>query len=86
MTAKKDSGHQAERLAQDEQDLQQVLGSVPPKNPIPWISILKIAAPIIARIAMRFLLRKMNKTTSEENIRAGANLVRDIIGRYKAPD
>lgn len=82
---KKDVGHQSQRLLQDEQDLEQILSSVPATNPIPWIAILKIAGPIIARVAIRFILRRMGKTTSEENIRAAANAVRDIIGRYVPP-
>ena len=78
---KRDPGHQEARQRADERDLETVLGAVGVKNPIPWTAILAIVAPVIARIAIRFILRRQGRTASEENIRAAADHVRAIIAR-----
>jgi len=74
--------------ARDKQDLERAVkaleGAVP--NPIEWAPIIKFVAPIIARIAARYVMKyiapKLNKRISskirEETVLAAADYLADI--------
>lgn len=49
--------------------------------PLAVANVLRIVAPIIARIAIRFIARKLHRTISERTIRTGGALVGSMVGR-----
>jgi len=80
----KEKGHQTLKIAREVKQLDSVLDAIGAHNPSIWLPIIKTVAPFIARIAIRHVLRKMNKTTSEDNIESAVNTIRAILSRIGA--
>lgn len=49
--------------------------------PLAVANVLRVVAPILARIAIRFIARKLHRTISEQTIRTGGALVGSLVGR-----
>lgn len=77
----KEKGHQTLKINQNVKDLDSVLDAIGAHNPSVWLPIIKTVAPFIARIAIRGILRRMKKTTSEGNVEGVVDLVRGILDR-----
>lgn len=77
----KEKGHQTLKINREVKDLDSVLDAIGAHNPSIWLPIVKTVAPFIARIAIRAVLRKLGKTTSEKNIEGAVDLVRGILVR-----
>ena len=43
--------------------------------------VLRLAAPILARIAIRYVARRLKRNVSEQTVRAGGKYVSDVAGR-----
>jgi len=76
-----DKGHQTVKIARETKQLVSVCESLKTLNPLPWFTVAKLIAPFVARIAIRHVLRKMKKTTSESNIELAVDSVRGILSR-----
>jgi len=82
--ASKDKGHQTLKIAREVKQLEAVITPLGELNPLPWLTVAKLVAPFVARIAIRSVLRKMSKTTSEGNIESAVDSVRGILTRIGA--
>lgn len=51
-----------------------------PLNPIPWATVVTILAPIVARLAIRYALKKIDRSLSEDKVNAIGNQVGAFIG------
>jgi len=67
------------KIAREEQDLANMLALLP-DNPIDWVMVLRLVGPIIARLAVRYALKRAKRTLSEEKVNAIGNSVADFIG------
>lgn len=56
-----------------------VLLTMLPDNPIPWASVLGIVAPIVARLAVRYALKKLARGLGEDKVNAIATTIADKI-------
>ena len=74
------------RIKREEADLEALL-SLLPDNPVEWVSVVKLIAPLIARLAVRYALKKVKRTMSEEKVNAigtaVGGLIRGIVGQNK---
>jgi len=77
----KEKGHQTLKIAREVKQLDSVLDAIGAHNPSVWLPIIKTIAPFIARIAIRYVLRKISKTTSDKNIEGAVDFVRVILTR-----
>ena len=77
----KEKGKQTLKIAREVKQLDSVLDAIGAHNPSEWLPIIKTVAPFIARIAIRYILRKMNKTTSEGNVEGAVDFTRAILSR-----
>jgi len=77
----KEKGKQSLKINREVKELKSVLAVIKGSNPIEWLPIIKMVAPFIARIAIRSVLRRMNKTTSDTNIEGAVDLVRGVLDR-----
>lgn len=77
----KEKGHQTLKIAREVKQLESVIEPLADLNPLPWLTVAKLVAPFVARIAIRHVLRKMKKTTSEANIETAVDSVRGIVTR-----
>lgn len=68
----------AVRIEREEQDLARLLQELP-TNPIAWASVVKLVAPIVARLAIRYALRRLHRGMSEDKVNQIAGLVGDRI-------
>lgn len=55
-----------------------ILGALP-ANPIPWAAVLKIVAPVVARLAVRVAMKKIARGISDEKLQATTKTVADYI-------
>ena len=46
-----------------------------PSNPIPWLTVLSIVAPVISRLAVRYALKRLQRGMSEEKVNRIADQV-----------
>lgn len=76
-----EKGHQTRKINREVKDLDSVLDAIGAHNPSEWLPIIKTVAPFIARIAIRAVLRKIGKTTSEGNVEGAVDLVRGVLNR-----
>ncbi|MBA7709586.1 hypothetical protein ES703_118507 [subsurface metagenome] len=84
MNKVKEKGHQTEKIAREVKQLEAIIEPLAALNPLPWLTVAKLIAPFVARIAIRYVLRKMSKTTSESNIELAVDSVRGILTRIGA--
>ena len=72
------------RIKREEADLEALL-SLLPDNPVEWVSVVKLFAPLVARLAVRYALKKVKRTMSEEKVNAigtaVGGLIRGIVGQ-----
>jgi len=66
------------KIAREEADLAVLLGTLP-ENPIPWATLLRIVAPILARLAVRYGLKKVKRSLSEDKVNAIGKSVGDMV-------
>jgi len=78
-----DTGKQTQKIAQAAADLDRALDAAGAHNPSVWFPIIRFIAPFVARIAIRYTLRKMGRTTSNKNIESAVNAVDGILVRIK---
>lgn len=68
------------KLRADEALLKGVLKNLP-ENPIPWMAVLRIVGPLIARVAIRRALRRVNRGISDEKLNQVVTIVTDTIAK-----
>lgn len=67
------------KLKREEDDLRRLLEALP-LNPIPWVTVVKLLAPVIARLAVRYALKRVKRTMSEEKVNRIGSLAGEFIG------
>ncbi len=77
----KEKGHQTLKIAKEVKQLEAIGDTLRTLNPLNWLIVAKLVAPFIARIAIRYVLRKMSKTTSESNIELAVSSIGGILDR-----
>lgn len=84
MAVKKRTRANDARIVREEEALATTLAELP-TNPIPWASVITIVAPILARLAVRYALKRTNRTMSDDKVnavaRSAAGLVAGIIAK-----
>lgn len=68
----------AEKIKREEADLDRLLETLP-INPVPWAVLLKLVAPILTRLAVRYALKKLKRSMSEEKVSAITTTISDRI-------
>lgn len=58
------------KIDREKEDLANALLLVPTDNPIAWAALLRLVAPIIARLAVRYALKKAARSLSEDKVNA----------------
>lgn len=73
-----------QKIKREERDLASLLESLP-LNPIPWAVVVRLVAPIVARLAVRYALKRLRRGMSEEKVntigRNTADFVAGIVER-----
>lgn len=77
----KEKGKQTLKIAREVKELDSVLDAIGAHNPSEWLPIIKTVAPFIVRIGIRYVLRKLGKTTSEQNVEGAVDFTRAILNR-----
>lgn len=77
----KEKGHQILKISREVKQLDSVLDAVGAHNPSVWLPIIKTIAPFLVRIGVRYVLRKISKTTSDKNIEGAVDFVREVLTR-----
>lgn len=72
------------KIAREESDLKNLLGAFP-SNPIAWSLVIKVVAPIIARLAVRYALKRIKRDMSEDKVNAIGVSVADFIATAVNP-
>lgn len=76
------------KIDREAADLKGILEALP-DNPIAWGLVIKIVAPIIARLAVRYALKRLDRSMSEDRVNAigrqVAGFVNGIIASKVAP-
>lgn len=67
------------KLERERADLERLVGSLP-LNPIPWATVVQVLAPIVARLAVRYVLKKTDRSLSEDKVNQIGNQVGSFIG------
>lgn len=75
--SRKDSN--SAKISREEADLANVLALLP-DNPVNWAVVVRLIGPIIARLAVRYALKRVKRTMSEEKVNAIGKNVADFIG------
>lgn len=78
VTKKKRKSTNTAKIEREEKELKAILTGLP-SNPIPWGVVIKMVAPIIARLAVRYALKRLKRGMSEERVNKVADLVGDRI-------
>jgi len=77
------------KITREEADLERVLLALP-DNPFPWATAITLIAPIVARLAARLVLKKIDRGMSEDRVNtitAGiASTIRDILAKRGTPN
>lgn len=68
------------KIKTDEEALETLLKELP-DNPIYWGNVVRLVAPFIARIAMRRILKRVGRSTSEDNLRLVSKGISEVIAR-----
>lgn len=64
----------------EEAMLEEVIADLP-ENPIPWGPVIRLVAPLIARIAMRRALKKVGRGLSQDKINTISENVSALVRR-----
>lgn len=71
------------KIKREEEQLEALL-TLLPENPIPWLSVVKLIAPVVARLAARYALKKVKRGMAEDKVNEVANavgaLIRGVVG------
>lgn len=67
------------KIKREEGDLAALLNSLP-LNPIPWALVVSLLAPIVARLAVRYALKKLDRGMSEDKVNTIGRGVADFVG------
>lgn len=67
------------KIARELDSLEALLIALP-DNPIGWVSIVKLIAPIVARLAVRYALKRVKRSLSEEKVNLIGKGVADWVG------
>lgn len=62
------------KIASDRADLNNILATLP-LNPVPWVPVVKLVAPVIARLAVRLVLKKMARGLGDDKVMAVSQAV-----------
>ena len=77
------------KIAREESDLKVLLQQLP-TNPIQWLTVVKIVGPLIARLAVRYALKRLKRDMSEERVNtigeAVAGFVEGAVKRSEVVD
>lgn len=76
--ARKKAGNQV-RIEREERDLAAIFTTLP-RNPIPWAAVVQLVAPIVARLAVRYALKRLKRGMSEQRVNEVADLVGARVG------
>ena len=71
-------GAQDAKIKREQRTLGLILRQLP-ANPIAWGAVIKIVGPIIARLAVRYALKKMRRNLSEEKVNQVGESVADWL-------
>lgn len=66
------------KIAREELDLANVLALLP-DNPVDWMMVVRLIGPIIARLSVRYALKRAKRSLSEEKVNAIGSSVADFI-------
>ena len=66
------------KIRREEAELATLL-SMLPDNPLPWMAVLRIVGPIVARLAVRYALKKLGRGLSEDKVNGIGTAVADKI-------
>ena len=69
---------QTSRIEREEAELRTVLEELP-RNPLDWVSDLRIVGPIVARLAVRYALKRAKRGMSEDKVSRVADQVATLI-------
>jgi len=72
------------RIEREIEDLQRLLKLLP-QNPIPWLPVVKIIAPVLVRLAIRITLKKMSRSLGEAKVNAIVDTVSGLIDTMLEP-
>lgn len=67
------------KIKREESDLASLLSSLP-LNPIPWGMVVSVLAPIVARLAVRYALKRLDRGMSEDKVNTIGRQVADFVG------
>lgn len=67
------------KIARERQDLEMLLDTLP-SNPIPWAGVVRLVTPLVARLAVRYALKKAGRALSEDRVNIIGRQVGDFIG------
>ncbi|MBA7557197.1 hypothetical protein ES705_49939 [subsurface metagenome] len=68
------------KIQREEEQLEALL-TLLPDNPIPWLAVVKLVAPVIARLAARYALKRVKRGLAEDKVNEVANSVGALIRR-----
>ena len=57
------------KLDRELEDLAVILTALP-LNPIPWVSVLKLVAPVLVRLAIRQALKRVKRGMAEDKVKS----------------
>ena len=66
------------KIRREEGDLYSLLNSLP-LNPVPWGLVVSVLAPIVARLAVRYALKKLDRSMSEDRVNSIGKSVADFV-------
>lgn len=68
------------KITREEEELEALL-TLLPENPIPWLSVVKLIAPVVARLAVRYALKRVKRGMAEDKVSEVSNAVGALIKR-----
>lgn len=69
------------KISREKSDLEAALALSPTDNPIAWAALLRLVGPMIARLAVRYALKKAARSLSEDKVNAIGVEVASFIGQ-----
>lgn len=66
------------KITREEEQLKALL-TLLPENPIPWLAVVKLIAPVVARLAVRYALKKVKRGMAEDKVNEVSNAVGALI-------
>lgn len=73
------------QIARETADLVNLLESLP-KNPLDWGMVVRLIAPIIARLAVRMALKRTQRSLGEDKVNLIGSTIAGIIRKILTPD